>query len=168
MTKTESRGWIFGTHEAADAAIRHLAEAGFDMKKLSLIGRGWRHEEQPMGFYTAGDRIKAWGGTGAFWGGIWGLLLAPAVFVLPGLGMLGLAGPVAAALVGALEGAALGAGASALGAALVQMGLPEHAAMRYESALKVDKYVLLVHGNAQDLHQVHQLLAAEHLAAAAA
>ena len=41
------------------------------MKKLSLIGKGYHSEERPMGFYTAGDRIKAWGGSGAFWGGIY-------------------------------------------------------------------------------------------------
>lgn len=44
----------------------------------------------------------AWGGTGAFWGGIWGLLLTPAIFLLPGLGVLGMAGPLVATLVGAL------------------------------------------------------------------
>lgn len=28
------------------------------------------------GFYTAADKMRAWGGVGAFWGGIWGLILA--------------------------------------------------------------------------------------------
>jgi hypothetical protein len=78
------------------------------------VGKGYHSEEHPIGFYTAGDKIKTWGGIGAFWGGIWGLRLAPAVFFLPGLGLVAMAGPLVAALVGALEGALVVGGASAL------------------------------------------------------
>lgn len=112
-----------------------------------------------MGFYTTGDRIKAWGGTGAFWGGIWGLLLAPAVFVLPGLGLVGMAGPFVATLVSALEGAVVVGGISALGAALTQIGVPKDQVIKYEADLKVDKYLLVVHGSVADQDKVHSVLA---------
>jgi len=138
MSNSDSAIFVFDTHAAAEAAIRSLGQSGFDLKKLSLVGKGYHSEEKPIGFYTAGDRIKAWGGTGAFWGGIWGLLLAPAVFVLPGLGVVGMAGPLVATLVGALEGAVVVGGLSALGAALTQVGVPEDQAIKYEAALKVD------------------------------
>lgn len=42
-----------------------MSKSGCDVKKLSLIGKGYHSTEHPIGFYTAGDRIKAWGGTGA-------------------------------------------------------------------------------------------------------
>lgn len=129
------------------------------MKKLSLVGKGYHSEEQPMGFYTTGDRIKAWGGAGAFWGGIWGMLLAPAVFVLPGLGVVGMAGPIVATLVGALEGAVVVGGLSALGAALTQIGVPKDQVIKYEAALKVDKYLLVVHGNAENQDKARSVLA---------
>lgn len=147
MSQTESAFFIFDTHAAAEEAIRTLGHSGFDMKTLSLVGKGYHSEEKPVGFYTVGDRIKAWGTTGAFWGGIWGLLLAPAVFVLPGLGVVGMAGPLVATLVGALEGAVVVGGLSALGAALTQIGVPKDQVIKYEAALKVDKYLLVVHGN---------------------
>ena len=83
------------------------------MKKLSVVGKGYHSEEHPVGFYTAGDRIKSWGGVGAFWGSM-GLLLALAVFLLPGLGLIALAGPLVSALVGALEGVVVVGGLSAL------------------------------------------------------
>lgn len=51
--------------DSAEQAIRALNDAGFDMKKLSLVGKGCHSEEQPMGFCTSGDRIKTWGGRGA-------------------------------------------------------------------------------------------------------
>lgn len=159
MSNPDSAFFVFDTHDAAEAAIRTLGRSGFDMKKLSLVGKGYHSEEQPMGFYTTGDRIKAWGRTGAFWGGIWGLLLAPAVFFLPGLGLVGMAGPVVSTLVGALEGAVVVGGLSALGAALTQIGVPKDEVIKYEAALKVDKYLLVVHGSASEQDKARSVLA---------
>ena len=159
MTNPDSLLFVFDTHAAAEEAIRTLGKSGFDMKKLSLVGKGYHSEEKPMGFYTVGDRIKAWGSSGAFWGGIWGLLMAPAVFVLPGLGVVGLAGPLVAALVGALEGAVVVGGLSALGAALTQMGVPKDQVIKYEAALKVDKYLLVVHGSVDEQAKAREVLA---------
>jgi hypothetical protein len=88
------------------------------MKQLSLIGRGYHTEEHPIGFYTKGDRIRSWGKFGIFWGTIWGLLFAPAVFILPSFGVVAMAGPVVTALVSALEGAVVGGSLSVLGSFL--------------------------------------------------
>ncbi|MEX8520345.1 MAG: DUF1269 domain-containing protein [Leptothrix sp. (in: b-proteobacteria)] len=159
MSTPDAAFLVFDSHAAAESAIRTLGQSGFDMQKLSLVGKGYHSEEKPMGFYTAGDRIKAWGGTGAFWGGIWGLLLAPAVFVLPGLGVVGMAGPFVATLIGALEGAVVVGGLSALGAALTQVGVPKDQVIKYEAALKVDKYLLVMHGSPDDLQKARTVLA---------
>jgi hypothetical protein len=159
MDKTQIPAFVFNTHQEAEDAIRLLGRSGFDVTKLSLVGKGYHSEEHPMGFYSSGDRIKAWGGTGAFWGGIWGLLLAPAVFMLPGVGVVAMAGPFVAALVGALEGAVVVGGVSALVAALTQMGVPKEQAIKYEMALKVDKYVLLVHGTTEEADKARTVLA---------
>ena len=80
MENKDSSVHVYDTHVEAEEAIRSLAKSGFDLKKLSLVGKGYHSEEHPVGFYTAGDRVKSWGGVGAFWGGIWGLMFAPAVF----------------------------------------------------------------------------------------
>lgn len=151
--------YVYRTHAEAEEAIQALNKSGFDLTKLSLIGKGYHSEENPLGFYTAGDRIKSWGGMGAFWGGIWGLLLAPAVFFIPGIGMLAMAGPVVSTLVGALEGAVVVGGLSALGAALVSAGMPKDKVIKYESALKVDNYVLMVHGSPEELRAAGAALA---------
>jgi hypothetical protein len=159
MSHPDSAFFVFDTHSAAEEAIRTLGQSGFDLKKLSLVGKGYHSEEKPIGFYTSGDRIRAWGGTGAFWGGIWGLLLAPAVFVLPGIGLVGMAGPIVATLVGALEGAVVVGGLSALGAALTQVGVPKDQVVKYEAALRVDKYLLVVHGSAEEQARARSVLA---------
>jgi hypothetical protein len=154
----DSASYVFNTHAEADGAIRSLSKSGFDVKKLSLVGKGYHSEEHPIGFYTVGDRIRAWGGTGAFWGGIWGLLIAPAVFFLPGFGLIAMAGPVVSALLGALEGAAVVGGLSALGAALSTVGVPKNQVIKYETAVKADKYVLIVHGGAEEAASARSIL----------
>jgi hypothetical protein len=128
------------------------------MTRLSIVGKGYHSEEHAVGFYTAGDRIKSWGATGAFWGGIWGLLLTPALFLVPGLGVLGLAGPIVTAVVSALEGAVLGGGVTAIGAALAELGVPKNDAVKYEIALKANGFLLIVHGAPEDVEQARAIL----------
>lgn len=150
--------FIYPTHAEAEQAIRILDRAGFDIKQLSIIGKGYHSEEHPVGFYTTSEKIKTWGGVGAFWGGLWGLLFAPAVFLLPGVGLVAMAGPIVTTLVSAVEGAVVVGGVSALAAALTKLGVKKEDAVEYESALKADKYVLLVHGSAADQDKAQTIL----------
>jgi len=158
MEQHDSLICISNTHAEAETAIRSLNSSGFDVKTLSLIGKGYHSEEHPIGFYTSADKMRAWGGVGAFWGGIWGLILAPAAFVLPGVGILAMGGPVVAALFAALEGAVLLGGASAIGAALTMIGIPGNLIVKYEVALKAEKYVLILHGEASEVAKARSVL----------
>ena len=74
MTKDNSIVAIYPSHTAAEGAVKELQQSGFDMKKLSIVGRDYHTEEHVVGYYNAGDRMKYWGGVGAFWGWIWGCL----------------------------------------------------------------------------------------------
>lgn len=158
MTAQGSFTYIFDTHAEAETAIRSLSKSSFDVKKLSIVGKGYHSEEHPVGFYKAGDRMKAWGGMGAFWGSIWGLLAAPAVFLLPGLGVVALAGPFVPLLIGALEGAVVVGGLSAVGAAFMSIGATKDDVIKYDTALKADKYVLIVHGTPADIAHARSVL----------
>lgn len=142
---------IYSSHAEAETAVKELEKSGFDLKKLSIIGRDTHTEEHPVGYYNAGDRMKRWGGMGAFWGWIWGIFFGSAFFLIPGIGPLLVAGPLVGWIVGGLEGAAVVGGLSALGAALFSIGVPEDSIIKYETALKTDKYILLVHGSAQEV-----------------
>ena len=112
---------IFKSHTEAETSIKELQRAGFDMKKLSIVGKDYHTEEQVVGYYNVSDRMKFWGKQGAYWGGFWGLLFGSAVFVIPGVGPLVMFGPVIGWLVGALEGAVAVGGVSALAAAQQQL-----------------------------------------------
>ncbi len=149
---------IFESHERAEDAIRELQRSGFDMKKLSIIGKDYHSEEHVVGYYTTGERMKYWGKLGAFWGGFWGILFGSAFFWLPGIGTVLVAGPLVVWIVGALESAAVMGGLSALGAALYSIGIPEDSIVRYETHVKNGKLLLLVHGTPEEVERARKLL----------
>jgi len=132
------------------------------MQQLSIIGKGYHSEEHPVGFYTLGDRIKSWGGLGAFWGALWGMLLGAAFFWVPGIGPLGVAGPFVHILVGGAEGAAVVGGASVLGAALVSLGVPKDSVIKYESSLRADRFLLIVNGSGEVIDRTETIDTADY------
>ena len=163
-TKTESCSTVatYPTHTAAEAAIKELQQSGFDMKKLSIVGRDYHTDEQVVGYYNTGDRVKYWGKAGAFWGGIWGWVFGSAFFFIPGIGPLVVAGPLVAWILGALEGAVVVGGLSALGAALFSLGIPHDSILRYETALGVGKFLVIVHGNAEETTRARGIIGGTH------
>jgi hypothetical protein len=158
MTKNNSVVAIYKTHTVAEAAIKELQQSGFDMKKLSIVGRDYHTDEQVVGYYNAGDRMKSWGKAGAFWGGVWGLLFGSAFFFVPGVGPLLVAGPLVTWIVGALEGAVVVGGLSAIGAGLYSLGIPRDSLVQYETALKIGKYVVIAHGSAEEVAQAREII----------
>ena len=150
---------IYATHQAAEDAVRKLQKSGFDMWKLSIVGKDYEVEQEVVGYYTAGDRMKAWGKSGAFWGALWGLLVGSAVFVIPGIGSLLVAGPLVGGIVGALEGALVVGSLSAFGAGLFSLGIPEDSVLEYETQIRAGKFVLVAHGSAGDVKKARGVVA---------
>jgi hypothetical protein len=149
---------VYPSHTAAEAAVKELQQSGFDMKKLSIVGRDYHTDEHVIGYYNAGDRMKYWGKMGAFWGGIWGMLFGSAFFLIPGIGPLLVAGPLVAWIVGGLEGAVVVGGLSAVGAGLYSLGIPKDSILRYETALKTGKFVLIAHGSVDETTRAKEIL----------
>jgi len=158
MSKCNSVVAVYPTHPAAEAAIKELQRAGFDLTKLSIIGRDFHTDEHVVGYYNAGDRMKVWGKTGAFWGGLWGFVFGSAFFWIPGLGPLLVAGPLVTWIVAALESAVVVGGLSAVGAGLYSLGIPENSILQYETALKTGKFVLIAHGTFNDTCEARAIL----------
>jgi hypothetical protein len=153
---------VFDRHQDAEVAIRELQKAGFDMKKLSIVGRDYHTEEHAVGFYNGGDRVKYWGKLGAFWGSMFGILLAPAFFFIPGVGPILTGGLIGSFIMGTLEGAAVGAaiggGSSALAAALAGLGIPKDSVIKYEADLKANKFLLIASGSAAEVEQARTII----------
>jgi hypothetical protein len=152
---------VFDSHTDAEHAVKELETSGYDMKKLSIVGKDYHSEEHVKGYYNAGDRMKYWGKLGAFWGGLWGILFGSAFFWIPGIGPVLVGGPLVSAIVGGVEGALLVGGLSALGAGLYSMGVPKDSVLRYETALKADKFLLIAHGGIEEVQRAREILEAQ-------
>jgi len=158
MTDRNSVVAIYDTHEQAEQAVKCLQEAGIDMKTLSIAAKGQHTDEHVVGYYNTGDRMKHWGKVGAFWGGFWGLLFGSAVFAIPGIGPILVAGPLVAWIVAGLEGAVVIGGVGAIGGGLASIGIPKDSILQYELALKTDKFLLIVHGAPESIVKAKDII----------
>ena len=158
MNKNNSVVAIYPSHTAAEAAVKELQQSGFDMKKLSIVGRDYHTDEKVVGYYSNGDRMKHWGKIGAFWGWIWACLFGSAFFLIPGIGPVLIAGPFVGWLVAALESAVVVGGLSALGAGLYGLGIPKDSILKYETAIRTDKFLLLAVGSAVEIAHAKEIL----------
>jgi hypothetical protein len=149
---------VFADHPAADTAIKKLTSAGFDMKNLSVVGKGYHTDEKVVGFYNTGDRIKFWGTRGAFWGGFWGLFLGGLFVTVPVVGQVVVLGYIASIAVAAIENAVVVGGISALVAALYSIGVPKDSVIQYETAIKTDSFLVMAHGPAAEIARAKTIL----------
>ena len=150
---------IYHNHTDADRAVKELQRGGIDMHKLSIVGKGYHTDEQVVGYYNTGDRMKYWGKVGAFWGGFWGLLFGSALFMIPGLGPILVAGPLVAWIVAGLEGAIEVGALGALGAALFSIGIPKDSIVKYQTALTTDQFLLIAHGTTAEVAKAKDIIA---------
>jgi Heat induced stress protein YflT domain len=158
METTDTIIAVFSDHNTAEAAVKKLTAGGFEMKNLSVVGKGYHSEEKVVGFYSAGDRIRFWGGRGAFWGGLWGLFFGGLFMAIPVVGHVIVLGYLAAVAVSAVESAVLVGGLSALGAALYSIGVPKDSVIRYEAAVKADGFLVMAHGTAAEMARAKAIL----------
>jgi hypothetical protein len=158
MTATDSIIAVFPAHDAADKAVKQLAAAGFEMKNLSVVGKGFHSEEQVVGFYNAGDRVKFWGTRGVFWGGLWGLFFGGLFLTVPVIGHLVVLGYLATTAISVVEGAVVFGGLSAVGAALYSIGVPKDSVVHYETAMKAEGFLVMAHGTADDMIRAKDIL----------
>jgi hypothetical protein len=149
---------VFDDHRSAELAIRKLADSHFDMKQLSIVGQGYHTDEQVVGFYNTGDRVKFWGKRGAFWGGLWGLFFGGMFMMVPAIGQIMVLGYLAAVIASAVEGAVVVGGLSALGAALYSIGVPKDSVVQYETDLKADHFLVTAHGTTDERARARSIL----------
>jgi hypothetical protein len=150
---------VFPDHTSAEDAVRRLQKEGIPMQNVSIIGKDFQAIEKPLGFVTTGSTAKDGARVGAWTGGIFGLLLGAAFLIVPGLGAVVVAGPLAAALLGGVEGALAGAAFGGLTGALVGLGVSKDKAIRYESQVKVGKFLVTMHGDETQIQRARSLFA---------
>lgn len=158
MSEKNSAVAVYSTHTEAEEAVKKLQQAGFNMQKLSIVGKDYHTDEHVVGYYNMGDRMKYWGKLGTFWGGLWALVFGSAFFLIPGVGPIVVGGPLVLWIVGVLEGAAVIGGLSALGGALYSIGIPRDSILEYETSIKESKFLLVAHGSPEEVRKAKLIL----------
>jgi hypothetical protein len=147
---------VFADFDTAHRAVERLIEAALRPDQISVVGRDLQSELRLNGYVTTGDIAGPSAATGAWVGGLFGLLTGSALLFVPGAGPLFVLGPLAAAAAGAGQGALLGGVVGAvLGHFVAQRHLP-----KYERSVRAGSYLVVVHGTDEEVDQARQALAA--------
>lgn len=153
--QAESVIGVYSSMSGAEEAVRKLDEGGFPITQVSIVTQDLESEKEIHGYVTVGDVATSGAGTGAWFGGIVGLLVGAAFLWVPGVGPLIVAGPLSVALLGGLEGAAVGAGAGGLLGALMGWGVSKRHVLKYEDRVKAGNYLVIAHGSAAEVARAH-------------
>lgn len=159
-SKTDIAVAVYELHSQAESAVKALHKAGFDMTKVSIVGKDYETEQHVTGFLNVGDRAMIFAKYGAIWGGLMGILFGSAMMFIPIVGHVIVLGPLAATLISGVRGAVVVGGVSALVGGLMSIGIPKDSVLRYETALKANKFMLVIHGDATEIMRARELLGA--------
>lgn len=149
---------IYDRMEQAEAAIDQLNQGGFPITQVSIVAQNLESEKQVHGYITTGDVARGAAGTGAWVGGIFGLLMGAAFVWVPGVGPLLVAGPLAAALLGGIEGAAVGLASGGVLGGIAGWGISRQHILKYEEAVKAGKYLVIARGSADEIARAQTIL----------
>jgi hypothetical protein len=143
---------LFPTRDDAERAAAALMDHGVTREEISLLARGPIRGEVPEPAdpkaltYTSDADVKAGAAAGAGVGGLIGLAATAALLVVPGLGPVFAAGTFAAALAtGTAMGGVAGAIAGGVYGALLDLGMDESDAQRFERGVKAGLTLVSVH-----------------------
>jgi hypothetical protein len=145
----------YRSHFDAETAVHLLSEGGLPINQISIIGRNFETHEDVQGFYRPADAALDGAGQGAWFGGLFGLMLgAFGFFVMPVVGAVMVIGPLAGLIAGAIGGAGVGA----LINGLVASGIPREQALVYQDRLQAGEFLVVVHGDAGTAARAHAIL----------
>ena len=150
---------IYAHIDQAEEAVQKLGQGGFPIQHVSIIAKDLGTEKKIHGFITPCDVAKSSARTGAWVGGIFGLLLGAAVVWIPGLGPLVVAGSLTSALLGGLEGAVAGAAFSGVLGWLSSLGISKQHILKYEESVKEGKSLVVAHGSVDEVKKAEAILA---------
>lgn len=137
---------VFESRASAEKAVDSLRQQGFTNEEINIISK-----KQSQGDGMAEDDIVDGTLTGGTIGGIGGLLMGAGVLVaFPGLGPILAAGPIAAALGGAVAGGITGG--------LIDWGIPAEESQHYEHEVVQGSIIAIIRTNSEKVNSVAQIL----------
>ncbi|MBL8097344.1 MAG: hypothetical protein JNL73_24405 [Anaerolineales bacterium] len=149
---------VYPSLEDAEAAVKRLSENAFPIGRISIVTKSIESSKRVHGFIAPGDVTTPGVASGAWMGGLFGLLVGAAFVWVPGLGPLFVAGPFAAALVGGMERVATGATGDGLLSALQGWGVSRDQILMYEEVIRGGTCLLIGNGDEPSVRQAGSIL----------
>jgi uncharacterized membrane protein len=150
---------VYKSMDEAEKAVHALDKAKYPISQVSIITKDITTEKKVHGYVTACDVSKQGATTGAWVGGIFGLLVGAAFMFVPGVGPVIVAGSLASALLGGVEGAVAGAALGGILSGLAAWGISKQQILKYEEIVKAGKFLVIAHGSADDVKKAQGILA---------
>lgn len=138
---------VFNSRQNAEQAVQQLRQQGFTQEEINIVAKKGGSEERGEKFVD--DDITDGALTGGTIGGIGGLILGAGALAIPGVGPIIAAGPIAAALGGAVAGGVTGA--------LIDWGIPAEVSEKYEREVAKGGILAIVQTGSQKVSQAAQI-----------
>ncbi len=142
---------IYKAHNEVEESLRELQQSGFDLAKISILGKAYISDEQIVGCYSTGGNLKAIGGLGAFWEELWKILKGAAFFFIPGIGPVVIAGSLVDMIISTLKAPVAIRKLSSLGIVLNGLGIPDNTIFEYEVGIRANKFMLIASGSSEEI-----------------
>jgi hypothetical protein len=148
----------YATIDEAEGAVARLIRGGFPLDQMSIATRDLSSQQEVRGFVVPGGVARDGARIGAWIGGLFGLLVGAAFVWVPGFGPLLVAGPLAAAILGAIEGDAIGAAGGGLLGGLAGLGVSRERIVTYEQRLRAGQNLLVATGSTDEIARARAIL----------
>ncbi|MGD1921507.1 MAG: DUF2382 domain-containing protein [Pleurocapsa sp.] len=153
---------LYYSRDEAEAAVRALKDAGYDMDRVSVIAKDADKVAGHDATKEVGNKADEGAATGALTGGalggITGLLVGLGALAIPGIGPILLAGAEATAIATTVAGAGIGAAAGGLIGALIGLGIPEEKAKIYSDRVGRGSFLVMVTGTAYEIDRAATIM----------
>jgi len=155
MTTDHAAIGVYSNHAAVESAVRKLEQSGISLDKISIIGGDRQVDDALLGRYSPPEFVEQGlqhqvEREGIWLGGLLGLLVGFSSFLMPGIGVLVVVGPLA----GLLGGMGVG---GVMGAVVSETAFHDIAA-DYRDWLATGNMLVIVHCTTEEGPRVKQIL----------
>ena len=138
---------IFNNEDNAQRAAEQIKEQGLRTDDISIVAR---KNDEGNTMEMKNDNISNGVVTGGILGGAAGLLIGAGSMVIPGLGIIAAAGPIAGLLSGAVTGGIVGS--------LIDLGIPEDRSEKYEADVREGKILFSMKADEDKIDEISSIL----------
>lgn len=142
---------LFSSRPDAESAVNKLRAQGFTKEEISIVSKDQKDQSRSSAKTREyDDDITDGALTGGTLGGIGGLLLGAGAMVIPGVGPILAAGPISAALGGAVAGGLAGG--------LIDWGIPSEVSEHYAKQVAQNQILAIIKTSDVKVNEAAQIL----------